>query len=184
MAASTYHQKGQAIVEYAVLLILIILIVTVSYSIGKPLICQITTENEIPLCPATSESPQTASLDMVTLMPIGLPVTLSLIVSLYDGTIRIKKGIINFKPGQLPANICLSCLTFDTWGLMTVLQKGSFSGSANLGAGLIFLFLMHLGFQALCLRIISDHRWRYIQLLLVCVSILFPVMLLISPNVF
>jgi hypothetical protein len=190
---STDRQKGQSSPEYALLIILIAGVIFIFYLLFGSWVCQKTTEFGVPVCLNSTDaanpgnSPISKFMPLfITLMPIGLPVSLAILTCLYDGTVKIKKALIDLKPGQFPASLCLSGITFDTWGLVTVLQNQSLSSitKSNIGILMLFFFLIHMGSHYLCLKIMPGHQWRFLQLFLVFISVMSPVCLLLPTNIF
>ncbi|MCI0558963.1 MAG: hypothetical protein MN733_10740 [Nitrososphaera sp.] len=114
------------------------------------------------------------------LVPIALPVALAFFSSFYDDTFK--------RRGRLSAKLCFAGVTFDIWGLTTVLRDGpsptSTVTAAELGVFLIFLMLMHIGFNYLCIRPFSGQRWAFFRVGMILVSVSIPVALLIPNSMF
>jgi hypothetical protein len=193
MVVSENNQKGQSFIEYALLLALVVGVILIFYFLLGSWFCQQAAKFGVPLCSNPSESSQSGSTPvtramslLITLMPIGLPVTLAIIASLFEGTTSIKNNYIYLEPGRLSGNICFSGITFDTWALVTILQNEGFLASTrlNIGICMVFLFLLHLGFYCLCLKIIPGHKWQFLQILFIILSIASPVCFLLPTNIF
>lgn len=128
---------------------------------------------------------------LVTLMPILLPVTISFFTSLYDDTFSKKnrKESILGTRGHLSSKLCLSGISFDVWGIVTVLQNERLlppppTTKADLGIVLVFFILFHIGFHYLCLKVLPSFQYIYIRLFLVFISIFVPISFLFPTNFF
>ena len=117
------------------------------------------------------------------LIPIALPVVLVFLSSTYDDTYKAR--------GRLSAKLCFSGLSFDVWGLTTILRNQASLGAPpaplvsreELGLSLLFMMFLHMMFNVACLKL-STNSWILVRSVFVSLSLLVPLLMLFPTSLF
>ncbi len=174
-------EKGQALVEYGLLVALLVLVALLAIVILKRVAGSLGYIAANPNPPTKSIAEAAAAhiyVFFTILTTIGLSMGINHLVSFQDGTIK--------NPAKHSAKFCLSGISFDIWGLTTVLQSQGqipynqqFIKSSYLGIVMVVLICIHFSLHKLCLDSERKKYWTtdqksHHQVFLIFLTILIP----------
>jgi len=115
-------------------------------------------------------------------IPIILPLGIAIFTSIYDKTFEeISEPT---KQGRFAAKMCLSQISFDVWGITTLLSASNplpytKLTRGELGGGIVLLLVLHLTAHGLCGNYANVYKKRFLRLLFVSFSILASLSILV-----
>lgn len=117
-------------------------------------------------------------------IPVSIPLVLAFVTSTYDGTFEYR--------GKFAAKVCFAGVSFDVWGITTLLRGNASLGAPptplvtefQLGSSLVILLFLHIGFNAWCLKGLARLGWKraFTRFLIATISVMIPAVLLFPKS--